>query len=407
MASNRVESLFVSHLVANKEITCVTDNYFNDLETFCSQELGEATQTLFLGHGDLKFLKENAAKQDLRRIGGRIMALQALLSLASLSIRSLFGFVVVLVRSGRNSYKSSFLAVSILDCYSLSSWLNEFYARSSLAIVNQSQPKRVFLTMEGHAYEFRTARQMLCSQSRPRVYSRQFALLEKQLRGIGDLCSLLSENYQVLVSGNCYKEHFVRMYKAPASNIFVVGSGKFDLQSSAMNDQTPYTEKHLLFCPEAISSQVDGFSSLAEDLIKIVDVPVLFRFHPDSSLHDRERTRERLLMHRAIKISKDSTLHDDLAHARVVVYQKSSASLYAVAQGIPLVFKSDSLMEESPLSICNHFREDSVKSAHDLVKLLMDTSNSQDRPTLANNVHQLFARLDKNELRKALEIENS
>lgn len=208
------------------------------------------------------------------------------------------------------------------------------------------QPKRLVLTLEGHAHEAMLIRLREEFFPHTQIIAYQHAPLVPSQYNIKRVASILTSNDLILTSGSSTKSFF--LHARPKARIEILGSPKAREFEYQIKDES---RLRVLFTPEAARESLLEFAQLARKLsISVPGALFTVRLHPDTSKKLVRIVKEILRERSNIQIS-ELALAADLKSSHITIFRSSSAAIEGLAFGsLPIHFESGGSGNLNPLS---------------------------------------------------------
>ena len=252
---------------------------------------------------------------------------------------------------------------------------NIFLMRSLSELINKISPRRILLTLEGHAHEVFIRDEILKISPKTRFYFYQHAPIVPDQFGLWNSLKLLESRDQVFVTGPGTGRYISQKVPGLKAQLHVLGSirNHSHLQS-AQAELYSNTSRVILFAPEAFEAQVLEFKDLA--LLLGQSFPNLefrIRLHPATPGFSRLAKNLRHIVSTNV-IYSDKRLTVDLEESAVCVYQSSSVAIEGLFYGVtPVHFTLLPEFNLDPLAptFDKHFSCSNYSSLHDAIETVM------------------------------------
>lgn len=369
---NSADSLFISHHVNDQVLR--DDFYFNKwansflgngqkvhfhyFKVGSNLELpnpisGESITSSFFSH-NLKFYDE----------------LKIFKSLFFASIRFLKYFVLA-----KNQLEKFIYLELFSKTFSKSSLVNLRFYYELLNELNRENYKRIFYTMEGHAWEslLLLASQKINKEAHTYGYQHS-AVFEDQITLLTPIPSLTPTSILTSGEGN---NNFFHEYKKFGTSIITVGTSRTN-EIKKSNNQT---KNICLVVPEGIDSEIELMSNFVVECSALnKNISFLFQFHPASKNSKIVKNLAKRIQKSQLNISISETgIDESINQASYVIYRGSTAVVKCIMSGlIPLYLDVDNSYNIDPIYWTKKTHINSTES------LEMTVSNSDISTDLIN-----------------------
>ncbi len=265
--------------------------------------------------------------------------------------------------SKEDDYRQKLLKVQAISKHAHRSTLSTIFLGFSISkLANQIKPKRVVMTLEGHAHELFLKTELGRNFPNLEFYFYQHAPVVPDQHGLWQTIQKLSQKDHILTSGEFVMSYLKLKVPELQASIAVLGSSRSHspyLYKARLEPDSHFT---ILIAPEAFASQVNHFISIAIFLSKqFPDCTVRFRLHPATgNLAKFQRKITALKVDNII--CSFAPLREDLLQANVCIYQSSSVALEGLFYGVlPVHYSFLAGINLDPLSpmLDDHFHCDS------------------------------------------------
>ena len=216
---------------------------------------------------------------------------------------------------------------SLRNIYSSVSNLIE--VKNIISIIKFSNPKKIFLTLEGYAWEKLLISEIRSLKKVPIIYGYYFSVISKfQNYPLRNYNKNFVPDY-ILTSGNIAKKKFIKC-KFNSSKILNIGSNKnLFISKKKINNN-----KSVLLLPEGFESEINIILNFSIECSKIKKIPFILRVHPSTELtHNFIIRFNKIQSIYNIKLSHEN-LKEDFKKSCIAIYRGSSTAIEASLNGL-------------------------------------------------------------------------
>ncbi len=210
-----------------------------------------------------------------------------------------------------------------------SSIFNLFEVQKIISIIRASNPKKIFLTLEGYAWEKLLINEIRSLEKIPIIYGYYFSIISKyQNYPLRNANKNFVPDY-ILTSGNVAKKKFIK-YRFDPNKILNIGSNK----SVCVNKKKINNTKGVLLLPEGFETEINTIINFSIECSKIKKIPFTLRLHPSYKLTEDFKGRlNQIQSIYNIRISFND-LNEDFKKSCIAIYRGSSAAIEATLNGL-------------------------------------------------------------------------
>ncbi|MDA9184187.1 hypothetical protein N9O25_01185 [Flavobacteriaceae bacterium] len=378
--SNKLSSVFISHLLNDSFINHEKDFYFNSLPNQFS-DLGENSLILYINYTALSSKKIDAFFQ---KRGDNKIVLPKFISPKEeikTSIRLIKESFTLLASSFKyKGISKRIRSYAAIESLSTATHFSVRLSKQVENIVKRTKPDYLFTTYEGHPWERLVYAAAKKENSSIKNIGYQHAIIFKKQHA---LKRKLAANYNadfILTSGQDGMTKLSKHEIAPPQNIIVFGSSRTRLENEK-NLMFNTELKSVLLLPEGDYNECNLMIELALNLAHHHKrINFVMRFHPLISIPQLIKKNKKLLNKTSNLILSDLALEDDFKRANFVIYRGTSTIIKAIEFGLyPVYYSLDKELSINPLEN-NELLIDSINSHLDFDKIInFNTASLSDK----------------------------
>lgn len=407
----RIDVLFVSHLINPKHLESKDDFYYGN----CPAELlkfGFSPAIALLNHlspGEQSRVVERWSGSDISRfVVPRWLGLGEEIVIWFRLLRESFRLWGQ-ARKQISDFKKRVLVRASVECFAGATFDCLRVEHCITTLVKRYQPRVVIVTYEGHAWErvaFAAARR---SKSDIKCVGYHHSVLFRLQHGVRRNLNSLYNPDIILTSGTKTKNELEREESISAESIAVLGSCQYYREGSQhkggascgiIGGQEKEGEFRCLVLPEGIKDECNIlFEFSVECALAMPDIEFIWRLHPVISFESLKRDNPKLQKLPDNITLSNRTFQHDIALCQMACYRGSSAIVQAALQGLkPFYFQLRGEMTIDPLYGLGRERVivDSVSDLRKQVGLFRSQSDAElkkDLEKVRGYCAKLFERL--------------
>jgi hypothetical protein len=342
----KIDCLIVSHLINAEHLSQKNDFYFGSFQSQLSKyKLSSLITLRNFTNIDLKGLSKLAInKENYKVILSNFFKIKNEIKLIKLFLKE---FLRINFIKNNSNDENSFLKVFGSIHFLKSVFSNIRVSDQVNYLINKHEPRYVFITYEGHAWERIVIRRIKENYPKITIVAYQFSIISKYHHAMfRPLAKIYNPDF-IFTSGSVTADLFKKNKLINKSRVIIYGSEKNKLKriKKIINPNTNF-----LILPEGFFSETKimlNFTILAA--VKFPKLNFFFRFHP---LVDKDVFLKTNYYNNFTKnlIITDNKLTDDFKNCQYALYRGSAAIIEAVSQDlIPVFYKLKNEVNFDPL----------------------------------------------------------
>ncbi len=397
--SDKVDSIFVTHLLNEGSLNNSQDFYFFNLPHKW-KELYKSSALVYINHSSrsVNYYQKAWKNEPIERI--------VLPKYSSINneIRIRFQLIKEMIRLLREKVHSNFEKKikyqAAIESISSASHSNLRFAYQTQAIIKQIRANYLFTTFEGHPWE-----KLMYSFSRKanpliQCIGYQHALIFKKQHAIkGNYGANYLPDY-VLCSGEDAQKKLIKSNFLSPEKLRLFGTNRVDLTERDLTKIKSEQANVFLFLPEGHLIEclplIDLAMQLADSYPKL---ELIFRLHPILSLEKVFKKRPQLKKTRKNLIISKELLEADFSRAKFAIYRGSTTIIKAIQYGlIPIYYGQKNEISIDPLYKFKKIKDD-ISKAEDIPNILSKSSEIQfeNQKELVKQIKTFFSPLNLDE----------
>jgi hypothetical protein len=333
----KIDILFVSHLVSNLKIGSDNDFYFENIPNIC-EEMGFKVGLTLIDHINIA----NTKNSKLYSKNREVIILPRLLNFKSeikIGLSALKLLTNIIIKIKKNSPDKDFYVFTLINSISPETIATLRLQFQFKEVLKQIQPKLILLTWEGHGWERLLVSLGKTSKiSKSTVIGYQFSALSRlqysALRSLGD-------NYDphyILTTGRIGFKRLINFPQKITSNVYMIGKKK--PFSSGVNIKKNQSNINILVIPEGIIDECKILFAFCEACANLSpEINFTIRLHPSLNFDQLKLSGDNKDGKKNIIYSKN-TLEEDIGDCSHVLYRGSSAVINALENGLRPIYLS-------------------------------------------------------------------
>jgi len=340
----KIDCLIISHLVNTDHLIKKKDFYFGSLQSRLSIYKLSSLIALrnFTGKNLSTLSKLPFDKKYYKVILSSFFKINSEIKIILLFMREFFRIKILIKKDDKNFY---FLKTIGKIKYLISVFSNIRISEQVLFLIKLHQPKYLFFTYEGHAWERIVIRKVKEFFPKIKIIAYQFSIVTKYHHSMFRPLNKIYNPDTILTSGSITADLFRRKKLDKTSKILIYGSDK-----SRSKTHTKPPEKNILILPEGFLNETKilfDFCILAST--NLPDFKFYFRLHPLIKKNDFIKKNCMKKIPDNLIIS-NNTLEKDFEKSKYAIYRGSATIIEAVNFGlIPIYYSQKNEISLNPL----------------------------------------------------------
>lgn len=342
--TKKIDCLIISHLVNADHLIKKKDFYFGSLQSRLSIYKLSSLIALrnFTGKNLSTLSKLPFDKKYDKVILSSFFKINSEIKIILLFMREFFRIKILIKKSDKNFY---FLKKIGKIKYLKSVFSNIRISEQILFLIKLHQPKYLFFTYEGHAWERIVIRKVKEFFPKIKIIAYQFSIVTKYHHSMFRPLNKIYNPDIIMTSGSITADLFRRKKLDKTSKILIYGSDK-----STGKMHTNPSEKNILILPEGFLSETKilfDFCILAST--NLPDFKFYFRLHPLINKNNFIKKNCTKKFPENLIIS-NNTLEKDFKKSKYAIYRGSATIIEAVNFGlIPIYYSQKNETSLNPL----------------------------------------------------------
>lgn len=340
----KIDCLIISHLINTDHLIKKKDFYFGSLQSRLSICKLSSLIVLrnFTGKNLRTLSKLPFDKKYYKVILSSFFKIRSEIKITLLFLRELLRIKILIKKGDKNFY---FLKIIGKIEYLKSVFSNIRISEQVLFLIKLHQPKYLFFTYEGHAWERIVIKKVKEFFPKIKIIAYQFSIVTKYHHSMFRPLNKIYNPDIIMTSGSITADLFRRKKLDKTSKILIYGSDKF-----AKKMYTNLPENNIVILPEGFLNETKilfDFCILAST--NLPDFKFYFRLHPLIKKNDFIKKKYTKEFPENLIIS-NNILEKDLKESKYAIYRGSATIIEAVNFGlIPIYYSQKNEISLNPL----------------------------------------------------------